>query len=67
MSLERLHNLSQLQLNPYLAGLLEGFLPLNPRVSLLSAEVNKYILSRKLNSAMKGVPSLEFRGLDYVV
>lgn len=43
------------------------FLPLILRVSLLSAERNKYILSRKLNIAMKGVPSQEFRDLDYMV
>lgn len=68
MSLEKLLNLSQPQLNPYLAGLLndssesKGVL-----VLLLSAETNKYILSRKLNIAGKGVPSQEFRDLDYMV
>ena len=65
MSLEKLCNLSQLKLNPYIDGLLQDFLPLSPRASLLSAKGDKYILSRKLNIAMKGVPSQEFRDLDY--
>ena len=65
--LGKVTNLSQPQLNLDLDGLLQGFLPLIPRVSLLSAGRNKYILSRKLNIAMKGVPSQEFRDLDYMV
>lgn len=63
MSLEKLRNLSQLHWNPYLAVLLQGFVPLNPRNWILSAKENKYVLSRRLNIAMKE-SHLEFRDLD---